>query len=71
MVQPLKLAAQIQQSKDFKNLLLSNYIKYSNGISMKQYAEEEKKLLSFGTYGVEDFYKSVKSYIDFLDDIII
>ncbi|MGN7513675.1 MAG: hypothetical protein ACTHOM_04820 [Allomuricauda sp.] len=70
MIQPIKLASQIEQSKDFKQLLLANYIEHSNGVTMQQYAESEKKLLLLGTYGVEDFQISVSSYIDFLDDII-
>lgn len=70
MIQPFKLAAQVQQSNDFKKLLLANYMEHSNGITMQQYAEVEKKLLSIGTYGVEDFHNSVKSYVVFLEGII-
>ena len=70
MIFPFKLAAQILKSDDFKQLLWANYMEYSNGITMQQYTEVEKKLLSIGTYGVEDFYHSVKSYIEFLEGII-
>ncbi|USD26858.1 hypothetical protein [Flagellimonas marinaquae] len=45
-------------------------MEHSNGITMQQYAEAEKKLLSIGTYGVEEYYNSVKSYIEFLEEII-
>ncbi|MBO0331124.1 hypothetical protein [[Muricauda] lutisoli] len=70
MIQPFKLADQIQKSEDFKILLLANYMEHSNGVSMQQYAKSEKQLLSLGTYGVEDFQNSVSSYIDFLGGII-
>lgn len=70
MIQPLKLAVEMQNTDDFKKLLLTNYMEYSNGVTMQQYAKSEKKLLSIGTYEVEDFHNSVKYYIEFLEAII-
>lgn len=70
MIQPYKLAVKIKESKDYKVLLLANYIEYSNGLTMQQYADLEKRTLSTGSHGVEDFHYSVKSYIEFLNSII-
>ena len=67
MISSFDLAQQIHSSDDFKKVIWSNYLKYSNGLSMKEYAEEEKKLLSMGTYGVEEFHSKVNEYFDFLD----
>ena len=70
MISSIDLAQQINNSNDFKKVIWSNYLKYSNGLSMKEYAEGEKKLLSMGTYGVEDFHSKVIGYFEFLDRLV-
>ncbi|MFC4219400.1 hypothetical protein [Flagellimonas marina] len=67
MIEPYKLVQQIQESEDFKEVILANYIEHSDGKTMPEYADEERKLLSMGTYGVEDYYKKVNEYIKFLE----
>ncbi|WP_420401362.1 hypothetical protein [Flagellimonas sp.] len=70
MIYPFKLANQIQNSNDFKQVIWSNYLEHSNGITMKEYAAKEMEILSFGIYGVEEYHLKVKEYIIFLERII-
>lgn len=67
MILPIRLAQQVNCSDDFKKVIWTNYLKYSNGVSMREYAKKEKKLLSMGTYGVEEFHGKVTDYIIFLN----
>ncbi|MCL6264929.1 hypothetical protein [Flagellimonas myxillae] len=69
-IKPFKLTKEIHESKDYKALLLSNYIQFSNGITMIDYARNEKRILSLGNYGVEEYFKSVNGYISMLDMIV-
>lgn len=71
MIQPYKIAQRINQSKSFQNTLFANYIDYSNGLTLNEYAEQERKLLAMGNYGVEDFHEKVNEYLKFLDMIIL
>ncbi len=70
IVKPYKLVHQIQASSDFNQLLLSNYMEHSNGVSMKAYAQKEMDILCKATYGVEDFHIKLDAYVDYLREII-
>lgn len=65
MITPIRLANKIHNTHDFKQVIWSNYIEHSNGISMKEYA-----ILSLGNYGVEEFHQKVGQYFKFLDRLI-
>lgn len=71
MVQPYKIASRINEVKRFQEALFANYMVFSNGITLNEYAEKERKILAMGVYGVEDFYIKVNEYLKFLDEIIL
>ncbi|MCL6272541.1 hypothetical protein M3P19_00890 [Muricauda sp. 2012CJ35-5] len=60
----------IQETDDFKQVIWKNYLEHSNGMTMREYATKEKKMLLMGNYGVEEYHIPVKAYIDFLDELI-
>nr|WP_299486135.1 hypothetical protein [uncultured Allomuricauda sp.] len=70
MITPLRLASKIYHAHDFKEVIWSNYLEYSNGITMKEYAINEKAILLLGNYGVEEFHQSVNQYFKFLNRLI-
>ncbi|MGB2528203.1 hypothetical protein [Flagellimonas sp. SN16] len=67
----MKLAIRISKSKRFQEVLFANYMDFSNGITLNEYAENERKILAMGFYGVEDFHIKVNEYLKFLDEIIL
>ncbi|MEM9361470.1 MAG: hypothetical protein AAGA43_02495 [Bacteroidota bacterium] len=69
-IQSYRFGAQINSSVDFNDLIWSNYLKYSRGRTMREYAAMERKVLSDGIYGVEDYYPKVFSYLGYLDELI-
>jgi len=70
MITLIRLANKIHNTHDFKQVIWSNYLEHSNGISMKEYAINEKAILSLGNYGVEEFHQKVGQYFKFLDRLI-
>lgn len=71
MLQPYRIALRINESNRFQEALSVNYMDFSNGISLNEYVEKERKILAMGFYGVEDFHIKVNEYSKFLDEVIL
>lgn len=71
MLQPYKIAQRIKDSRRFQETLFANYIEFGNGLTLNEYAEQERKILAMGNYGVEEYHSKVNDYLKFLDEIIL